>query len=62
MIYEDFERLRDMDEMYLIEAQKEMEEEWKQWENRLPAEITIIDKTKENDTSGDLQKRIERIP
>ena len=58
---EDFERIRELDEMYLIETQLEIEEEWYLSEQeKLPAKIEII-KTKEHDTSRDLQKRTKKI-
>lgn len=45
---EDYERLNRMDRMYLIEANRQMEEEWQQWEheekirNKPPAKITVV--------------------
>ena len=45
IINEDFEREFLKDTMYLIEHQKEIEEEWRQFEeenNRLPAKIEIV--------------------
>ena len=51
LIIEDFERLSELDKIYLKEKEQEMICEWQQWEekqNRIPAEITI--KKKQNDT------------
>ena len=47
---EDFERALELDQMYLIEYQKEIEEQWQQWEeeHRLPAKIEIMSKKKRN--------------
>ena len=45
---EDFERARDMEEMYLREKEYDMYVEWQLWEeeqermNRLPAEIVVL--------------------
>ena len=45
---EDFERARELDQMYLAEKQQEMFVEWQQWEeeqaelNRQPAEIVVF--------------------
>jgi len=45
-IEEDWERLSELDKMYLYEKHREMEEEWHQWEEkhkkRLPAKIKVI--------------------
>jgi len=46
---EDFERLNFLDQMYIIEKQREEEEEWRQWmedQERKPATVEIIHKTK----------------
>lgn len=44
-IEEDFERLSELDKMYLVEKEREMIEEWQRWEEehmeRLPAIINI---------------------
>ena len=43
---EDWERLPEMDKMYLIEKQREIEEGWQQWEEeqtRLPAKIEVYE-------------------
>lgn len=45
MTNEDFERVKELDEMYLIEAQREEEEAYWQWEEeqiKLPAKIVIV--------------------
>jgi hypothetical protein len=42
---EDFERVFLTDQMYLQEKQREIEEEWEQWEleqSKLPAKIVIL--------------------
>ena len=45
---EDFERARELDQMYLAEKQQEMFVEWQQWEeeqaekDRKPAEIVVL--------------------
>ena len=41
---EDFERLSKMDRMYLIEAERQMIEDWQQWteyQEQLPAQIEV---------------------
>jgi hypothetical protein len=45
---EDFEMLPKIEQMYLLEKQREIEEEWREWEEqqKLPAEVNIIRKTK----------------
>lgn len=50
-IEEDFERLSEMDKMYLMEKEQEMIHEWQQWEEeqeKLPAKIIITIKEKNN--------------
>lgn len=45
MIEEDYERMQELDQMYLAEYQREVEEEWQQWEleqQKLPARIVIL--------------------
>ena len=50
---EDWERLHELNQIYVIEKQREMEEEWQRWEeeqeqkNRKPARIKIINIPKE---------------
>lgn len=43
---EDFERARELDQMYFIESQRQMEEEWQQWEEEIaqkePARVELI--------------------
>jgi hypothetical protein len=45
---EDYERLSEMDKMYLIEAKLQMEEEWQRWEEEqekrhlLPAIVELV--------------------
>jgi hypothetical protein len=45
---EDFERVADMDQMYLVEEHMRMEAEWQEWEmeqeklTRLPAIIEVV--------------------
>lgn len=39
---EDFEREHLKDQMYLIESQRLMEEEWKQWEEEQAREVKIV--------------------
>ena len=44
---EDWERINSLNEMYLIEKQREIEEEWQQWcEEQEREEAEIIIKTK----------------
>jgi len=40
---EDFERIPEMDKIWLLEKEAEMFVEWQQWEDqRLPAEIVLM--------------------
>lgn len=47
MIIEDYERLSEMDKMYLAEKEQEIIHEWQQWEEeqvvkkKLPAKIVV---------------------
>lgn len=55
MIIEDYERLSEMDKMYLAEKEQEMIHEWQQWEEeqgvkeKLPAKIVVKIKKEENE-------------
>lgn len=49
---EDFDRIRAMEDIYLMEKQREMEEEYYQWEEeqrKLPATIVVHQKTSPNE-------------
>lgn len=54
MIIEDYERLSEMDKMYLAEKEQEIIHEWQQWEEeqevkkKLPAKIVVKIKKEEN--------------
>jgi len=54
MWIEDFDRMQELDELYLQEYNLQIEEEWRQWldeqEKRLPAKIKTISKKKHNET------------
>ncbi len=41
---EDYERIPEIDKLWLLEKEAEMFVEWQQWENeqRLPAEIVVL--------------------
>ena len=41
-IESDFEREHLMEYMYILEKQKEIEQEWWEWEHRKPAQIIVI--------------------
>lgn len=41
-INNDFEREHLLDYMYILEKQKEMEQEWWEWEHRKAAQIVVI--------------------
>lgn len=63
---EDFERARELDQMYLIESQRQMEEEWQQWEEensqKQPARIELITtKKKKYDKRGKIKKSRRKI-
>lgn len=46
IINEDFERISQQESVYLLEKQMELEWEWWDHENRLPAKIVVIDEDK----------------
>lgn len=58
-VEEDYERLSEIDRMYLIEKENEMIYDWQQWteyDERQPAKINIVkinkdDKRRENEKS-----------
>lgn len=41
-IEEDFERLSDLDKMYIVEKEREMIEEWQQWEEEQEEKVAKI--------------------
>lgn len=41
-IEEDFERLSDLDKMYIVEKEREMIEEWQQWEYEQEEKVAKI--------------------
>lgn len=60
-IEEDWERMSELDKMYLLEKQKEIEEEWQQWEEeqeKLPAKIKV---KKKNETEISNKDKLENV-
>ena len=54
MVNEDWERTRDLDQMYIHELQQEIEQEYKQYsKERLPAIITVKFETKKEEKIHD---------
>jgi len=52
MITEDYERMSELDEMYLMEARMREEEEYRQWEEeqaKLPAKIVLLTPVKKEE-------------
>lgn len=49
MINSDFEREHLLDYMYIVERQKQIEQEWWEWEHRKPAVINIVIEKKEHE-------------
>ena len=49
MIQSDFEREHLLDIMYQVERQKQIEQEYWEWEHRKPAIINLIIEKKENE-------------
>lgn len=64
MIIEDYERLSEMDKMYLAEKEQEMIHEWQQWEEeqgvkeKLPARIVV--RTKEGNIKNKENEKISK--
>jgi len=64
MIIEDYERLSEMDKMYLVEKEQEMIHEWQQWEEeqgvkeKLPARIVV--RTKEGNIKNKENEKISK--
>lgn len=48
MINSDYEREHLLDYMYIVERQKQIEQEWWEWEHRKPAQVVLI-KPEENE-------------
>ena len=65
-IEEDFERMKELDGVWSIEAQREVEEEYWEWleeeerKNRLPAIIYVEKPNKEKDDSIQVIQKNER--
>lgn len=65
---EDFERAKELDQMYLIESQKRMEEEWQEWEHeqsKEPARIELVqtlnkEKNEQQRTGSSIERGIGR--
>lgn len=49
MVNSDFEREHLLDTIYQVERQKQIEQEWWEWEHRKPAIINVIIEKKENE-------------
>lgn len=64
MIIEDYERLSEMDKMYLKEKEMEMIHEWQQWEEeqeikkKLPAKIIVKTKNKNYEQKEKTKKTV----
>lgn len=64
MIIEDYERLSEMDKMYLKEKEMEMIHEWQQWEEeqeikkKLPAKIVVKTKNKSYEQKEKTKKTV----
>lgn len=58
-IEEDFERLSKIDKMYLIEAERQMIEDWQQWteyQEQLPAQIELVKNKKYEQSNKRVRK------
>ena len=51
MIQSDYEREHLLDTMYQVEKQKQIEQEWWEWENRQPALILVIKEKGEHENN-----------
>lgn len=64
MIIEDYERLSEMDKMYIKEKEMEMIHEWQQWEEeqeikkKLPAKIVVKTKNKSYEQKEKTKKTV----
>ncbi len=64
MIIEDYERLSEMDKMYLAEKEQEIIHEWQQWEEeqevkkKLPAKIVVKTKNKSYEQKEKTKKTV----
>lgn len=64
MIIEDYERLSEMDKMYLAEKEQEIIHEWQQWEEeqvvkkKLPAKIVVKIKNKSYEQKEKTKKTV----
>lgn len=50
MIQSDYEREHLLDTMYQLEKQKQIEQEWWEWENRKPAIINVVIEKKKHES------------